>query len=318
MRSIARPASVSVSVLVLVGALSGDAALRAQPPVPDLSGAWLGRATLTNDWPGFSCRYEGADDPPAVRLELRHEGAQWTGSVAIDMAPAGGSGCPPLAKRYSIPVVQIGEGTLVFTDSGGHEWSLAVRRGEGLLKGIVAWKTGDEPLAQGFTASGGATPLTRLSGEVRLTRATAPAASGTGTTGGAEPSGGGAGAETAGGVAGAEGAAQDKVTAGRRAGHLAGVIGANIVAVGALYGVNKAGKSSTEGGVVPCSPRYCIIASLGEPCLCNANVLSGAPCGSTASGAPQQGVCNSTDLPCQSGLSCNAGICQDRFGSCPY
>jgi len=312
MRSITRLASVSV--LVLVGALSGDAALRAQPPVPDLSGAWLGRATLTNDWPGFSCRYEGPDDPPAVRLELRREGAQWTGSVAIDMAPAGGSGCPPLAKRYSIPVVQVVEGTLGFTDSGGHEWNLAVRRGDGLLRGMVAWKTGDEPLAQGFTASGGATPLTRLSGEVRLTRATAPVPSGTATAPAAEPSGGGAGAATD----AAAGAAPDKITAGKRAGHLAGVIGANIVAVGALYGVNKAGKSSSEGGVITCSPRYCIIASLGEPCLCNANVLSGAPCGSTASGAPQQGVCNNTDLPCQSGLSCNAGICQDRFGSCPY
>jgi hypothetical protein len=312
MRSITLPASVSV--LVLVSALSGDTPLRAQPPVPDLSGAWLGRATLTNDWPGFTCRYEGADDPPSVRLELRHEGAQWTGSVAIDMAPAGDSGCPPLAKRYTIPVVHVGEGTLGFTDAGGHEWNLSVRRGEGLLKGMVAWKTGDEPLAQGFTVSGGATPLTRLSGEVRLARATAPAAPATGTAAGAEPAGGGAGA-----AAGATTrAAPDKITAGKRAGHLAGVIGANIVAVGVLYGVNKAGKSSSEGGVVTCSPRYCIIASLGEPCLCNANVLSSASCGSTASGAPQQGVCNNTDLPCQSGLSCNAGVCQDRFGSCPF
>ena len=298
MPSNARPALV----LILASALSGDTALRAETPAPDLSGAWGGRATLTNDWPGFSCRYEGADDPPAVRLDLRHDGPQWTGSVAIDVAPAEGSGCPPLAKRYSIPAVQIGEGTLSFTDSGGHEWSLAVRRGEGLLKGMLAWKTGDEPLAQGFKATSGATPLTRLSGEVRLSRA-APA-----------PSGTGAGAE----AAGRGGAAPEKVTAGKRAGHLAAIVAANVVAVGALYGVNKVGKSSTEGGVVTCSPRYCIIAALGEPCLCNANVLSGASCGSSASGAPQQGVCNNTDLPCQSGLSCNAGICQDRFGSCPF
>jgi hypothetical protein len=298
-------ASVLAVVLVVVSALSGDVALYAQPPTPDLGGAWAGRATLTNDWPGFSCRYEGADDPPAVRLELRREGAQWTGSVAIDMAPAEGSGCPPLAKRYSIPAVQVAEGTLSFTDSGGLEWSLAVRRGEGLLKGMVAWKTGDEALAQDFKAPGGATPLTRLSGEVRLARAQ-PAASGTG-----------AGAEAAGGGA-AAGAAPEKVTVGKRAGHLAAIVAVNVVAVGALYGVNKAGKSTSEGGVVTCSPRYCIIAALGEPCLCNANVLSGAPCGSSASGAPQQGVCNNTDLPCQSGLSCNAGVCQDRFGSCPF
>jgi len=290
------PKARSALVLVLVSALSGDAALRAQPPAPDLAGAWSGRATLTNDWPGFSCRYEGADDPPAVHLELSHEGAQWTGSVSIDVAPAPDSGCPPLAKRYAIPAVQIGEGALSFTDSGGHEWSLAVRRGEGLLKGIVAWKTGAEPLAPGFLAAGGTTPLTRLSGEVRLARAKA-AASGTGAE--------------------AAGAAPQKVTAGKRAGHFAAIVAANVVALGALYGVNKAGKS-TSTGVVTCSPRYCIIAGPGEPCLCNANVLSGAPCGSTASGAPQQGVCNNTDLPCQSGLSCNAGICQDRFGFCPY
>ena len=162
--------------------------------MPDLSGAWLGRATLTNDWPGFTCRYEGADDPPSVRLELRHEGAQWTGSVGDRHGPGGRLGLPAPRQALPIPVVQVGEGTLGFTDSGGHEWNLAVRRGEGLLKGMVAWKTGDEPLAQGFTASGGATPLTRLSGEVRLARATAPAASATGTAAGAEPAGGGAGA----------------------------------------------------------------------------------------------------------------------------
>jgi hypothetical protein len=297
-------ADVLIPVLVLVSALSGDAEVRAQPPTPDLGGAWTGRATLSNDWPGFSCRYEGADDPPAVRLELRREGAQWTGSVAIDVAPAEGSGCPPLAKRYSIPAVQVGENTLSFTDSGGLEWSLAVRRGEGLLKGMVAWKTGDEPLAQDFKAPGGATPLSRLSGEVRLSRA--------------QPAGSGAGAEAAGGAPEAAGGAPEKVTAGKRVGHLAAIVAANVVAVGVLYGVNKAGQSTSNSGVVTCSPRFCIIAGLGEPCLCNANVLSGAPCGSTASGAPQQGVCNNTDLPCQSGLSCNAGICQDRFGSCPF
>ena len=293
----------SVFVLVLVGALSGDAVVRAQPPAPDLAGAWSGRATLTNDWPGLSCRYEGADDPPAVRLELRHEGPQWTGSVAIDVAPAEGSGCPPLAKRYSVPAVQVGDGTLSFTDSGGHEWSLAVRRGEGMLKGIVAWKTGDEALASGFKTASGTTPLTRLSGEVKLLRAQT-AASGTGAEAGAAGAGAAAGA--------------DRVTIGKRAGHLAAIVAANVVAAGVLYGVNKAGKSTSESGVVTCSPRNCIIAATGEPCICNANVLSGAPCGSSPSGVPQQGVCNTTNLPCQSGLSCNAGVCQDRFGSCPF
>ncbi|HSB62127.1 MAG TPA: hypothetical protein VLI67_10430 [Vicinamibacteria bacterium] len=283
-------------VLALLLSLSGERA-RAQSPVLDLSGTWTGGAILTNDWPGFPCRYEGPEEPPAVRLELSREGARWRGSVAVDAEPAPGSGCPPLKKRYSIAAAHVGDASVSFTDSGGNEWNLAVRREEAELMGLLAWKTGDESLAAGFKAPSGATPLARLSGEVKLRRAAvdaeAPAAAG-----GAAP--------------------REKVTAGKRVGHLAAVLAANAVAAGALYGVNKAGRSGGEGGAVTCSPRNCIIAALGEPCLCNANVISGAPCGTTAAGVPQGGVCDGTMLPCQSGFSCNRGFCEDRAGACPF
>jgi len=212
--------------------------------------------------------------------------------VAIDVAPAEGSGCPPLRKRYAIPGVHAGEGSVSFTDSGGNEWNLTLRHGEGLLKGLMAWKTGDESLANGFKAPSGATPLTRLSGEIKLQRAAAD------------------------NPAPAEGPTR-KVTAGQRVGQVGAILAANAVAAGVLYGVNKAGKSTT-GGAVTCSPRDCVITAPGEPCLCNNNVVTGASCGTTASGVPLLGVCNGTTLPCQSGFSCNRGFCEDRSGVCPY
>jgi len=291
------PTARTVLVLVLLPSLSGETA-RAQSPALDLSGTWTGGAILTNDWPGFTCRYEGAEDPPAVRLELSGEGAQWNGSVAIDAPPAEGSGCPPLSKRYSIPAAHVGDASVSFTDSGGNEWNLAVRREEAELMGLLAWKTGDESLAAGFKAPSGTTPLARLSGEVKLRRA--------------------AGEVQAAAAAAGAGAPREKVTVGKRIGHLGAVLAANAVAAGALYGVNKAGRSDGQGGAVTCSPRNCIIAALGEPCLCNANVISGAPCGTTTSGVPQAGVCDGMMLPCQSGFSCNRGFCEDRAGACPF
>jgi hypothetical protein len=29
-------------------------------------------------------------------------------------------------------------------------------------------------------------------------------------------------------------------------------------------------------------------------------------------------VCNLPSLPCESDLSCNNGLCEDRFGRCPF
>jgi hypothetical protein len=106
--------------------------------------------------------------------------------------------------------------------------------------------------------------------------------------------------------------------AGKQVGHIAAIVGANVVGLGLLYGANKAGKGSSESGVVTCSPRTCIVGAPNEPCFCEGNVLSGASCGTTPAGSPLNAPCEVPNVPCQSGLSCNSGLCEDRFGRCPY
>ena len=106
---------------------------------------------------------------------------------------------------------------------------------------------------------------------------------------------------------------------GRHVGNLGLVVGANVVALGLLYGVNELGKGSSETGVVTCSPRTCIVGpSINDPCYCEGNVVSGASCGSTETGAPINAPCQVPSVPCQATLSCNSGVCQDRDGRCPY
>ena len=90
-----------------------------------------------------------------------------------------------------------------------------------------------------------------------------------------------------------------------------------MVAAGAFVAANKLGNTKTSGSTT-CSPRYCFVGQPGEPCLCNANVLAGGSCGSTSGGVALGGVCDATLRPCQTGFSCNAGICQDGSGACPY
>jgi hypothetical protein len=155
---------------------------------------------------------------------------------------------------------------------------------------------GNEPLAEGFSLPGGQRPLTRLSGEVKLDRV----------------------AEAA--PAEASSPAPGKAKKGER--HLLRNVGivlvANAVALGALVGVNKVAKSSGGSGAVTCSPRACLPNEPGQQCICPVNILSGASCGTTSSGVPLAGTCDGNMLPCQSGFSCNAGVCEDRNGRCPY
>jgi hypothetical protein len=269
-----------------------------QPPPPGaqapklFSGSFEGSAVLTNDDAGQVCRYEDAGDTPSVRLELG-AGTSVAGSVAIDMqAPAGGA-CPALRKRYAIPEFVLVGSALSFTDSGGNEWTLSLREGGAALSGLLAWRQGgaEQPLAEGFSLPGGRRPLARLAGEVQLKRIV-PGAT-------AAPS-------------------VPPVGAGKQAGNVAAIIGANLVGLGLLYGANKLGQGSSESGVVTCSPRVCIVGAPNAPCFCEGNVLSGASCGSSPAGAQIGAPCNVPDVPCQSGLSCNSGVCEDRFGRCPY
>jgi hypothetical protein len=281
----------------------------APPAVTGVAGSWEGWAKLVNDWPGQTCRYDAGIETVSVRLELAGEGTALKGSVAIDLPAEPASGCPPLRKRYAIPETIQGPGTLCFTDSGGNEWTLAVRRSGTVLQGLLAWRQGgaEQPLAEGFSVPGGQRPAARLSGEVRLRRG--------GEEAGTEDAAGGAAPATAEPAA----APAAKAGAGTHARNLGIVLGANVVGLGLLYGVNKLGKGSSESGVVTCSPRVCIVgATINDPCYCEGNVVSGASCGTTDGGAAQNAPCDGVSVPCQSGLSCNSGVCQDRDGRCGW
>jgi hypothetical protein len=291
-----RPPRPALAAFALMAAAAAVAQEPAPTPAPtDLTGNWTGTGTFTNEWPTSACAYEGTAGP-AVTLELSRDAGKVSGSLAIDVPGAPGSGCPALRKRYQIPEAQVSQSAVSFTDSGGHEWTLGLRKQ--FLKGLVVWKEGGpagDPLAEGFSLPSGVRPLTRLSGEVKLERVAEPAA--------AEAPPGAAGKPKKGGSV---------------LRNLGIVLGANVVALGILVGVNKVAKSSSSSATVTCSPRTCLPGEPGQQCLCNANILSGNPCGTTSSGVPLGGVCDGNALPCQSSFSCNAGVCEDRNGRCPY
>ncbi|HEX9188670.1 MAG TPA: hypothetical protein VGB87_16435, partial [Vicinamibacteria bacterium] len=159
-------ALVAVSLCAALGWPAGASAQAPAGPAPvAVAGSWIGWAKLANDWPGLACRYDGGPESTSVQLELTAEGPLLKGSVAIDLPAAAGSGCPSLRKRYAIGEATQGPGALSFTDSGGNEWTLSVRRNGRVLQGLLAWRQGgrDEPLADGFTGPGGGRPLARLS-----------------------------------------------------------------------------------------------------------------------------------------------------------
>jgi hypothetical protein len=287
-----------------------DAEARPAPEEPEeapadespavVGGSWSGWAKLTNVWPGLECHYEPAGDTPAVHLELTPSDPGLRGSVAIDLPAAPGTACPPLRKRYLIAEVRMAPGAASFTDSGGNEWTLTAQRGGTVLQGSLAWQQGgpDDLLAEDFAAPGGTRPMSRLVGEVRLQR----------DTGGGES------------AAPAEEARPEakKGGGGTQVGNIAKVLSANVVGLGLLYAANELGKGGSSSGVLTCSPRVCIVGAPNAPCFCEGNVVSGASCGSTTGGVPIGGACEGTTMPCQSGLSCNSNLCEDRYGRCPY
>ena len=100
-----------------------------------------------------------------------------------------------------------------------------------------------------------------------------------------------------------------------------GIIGANVIGIGALVGINAVAKdkSSDEGGIVSnCSPRVCTVQGPGEPCDCNGPLIAGGQCGQTAAGQTVGQICDPVNQPCQANLSCNNAVCEDRFGRCPF
>jgi hypothetical protein len=100
-----------------------------------------------------------------------------------------------------------------------------------------------------------------------------------------------------------------------------GIVGANVIGIGALVGINAIAKDNkaAEGGIVAnCSPRVCTVGGPGEPCDCNGNIIAGGACGTTTAGQSVNTTCSLPDLPCQANLSCNNAVCEDRFGRCPF
>jgi hypothetical protein len=273
-------------VLALLVLLAGSPLGAQAPPSapPTLLGSWSGSGKFTNEW-GSPCQYMGATTPPSVSLELKQEGEEITGSLTLNIATAVGPGCPALQKHYDIEEAVVSGSNVSFQDPAGHTWDLALR-GD-LLEGIVAWKGGgsDEPLAESFVGPGGVSPHTRLSGEVSLAR----------TEGHSGP--------------------KPKPSVGGTVRAVGGIVIANAVGLGALYFVNRAtGNSQSSSSQANCSPRVC---SVGSICVCNTALATGGKCRGT-SGASLFAFCNSTDTPCQAGLSCNNTRCEDlTSGRCP-
>jgi hypothetical protein len=99
-----------------------------------------------------------------------------------------------------------------------------------------------------------------------------------------------------------------------------GIVGANVIGIGALVGINAITKDDAHAGgiVANCSPRVCTVGGPGEPCDCNGGLIAGGGCGQTTAGQSVGQVCDPVNQPCQANLSCNNAICEDRFGRCPF
>jgi len=283
---------------------AGAAPRRQESTAQTITGTWKGVARLTNESPPTTCRYEGGDESAVIKLQ--QEEGDLRAIVRLDIPGVPGSGCPPLLKWYEATNVVVTGSAVAFLDPAGHEWTLALRASK--LVGLVAWKGGgrDDALAEGYAPPGGAPPLTRLAGEVSLLREEASA------VGEASPDSP-AGAETEKTPAGAP----ETPKAGKSR-FWPAFLGANIVGLGAFYGIKKATDDDSTSGTATCSPRYCVFSGVADPCVCNINIVSGGACGQTTNGVPFGGVCNDSTLPCQADLSCNNGVCDDRVGRCPF
>jgi hypothetical protein len=290
--------------LALVLLMTTGAARRQEGTAQTVTGTWKGAAKLTNESPPTTCRYEGGEESVVIKLQ-QEEGDQ-RAIVRLDIPGVPGSGCPPLLKRYEATNVVVTGSAVAFLDPAGHEWTLALRASK--LVGLVAWKGGgrDDALAEGYTPPGSPPPLTRLAGEVSLTRQEGSAV-------GEAPSGSPPETKTETAPAGAGEAPK----AGKSM-FWPAFLGANIVGLGAFYGIKKATDDDATSGTATCSPRFCVFGGLVEPCVCNINIVSGGSCGQTTNGVPFGGQCNDTTLPCQADLSCNNGVCDDRVGRCPF
>ncbi len=280
-------------LLAATGAQEPPAPTAAPSALPEreprgLVGRWAGSAKYQTD--SGPCRYEGATEPPSLSLELRESGGQ----LRLALEGPAGTQCPPFAVDSALSDLTLTPSTASFRDSQGREWRLALQAG--VLRGLVSGSDGSGELA-----------LERRRAEKRAARDAKAAA----VPAGATPA-----PTTAQGAAGGD--AAQPGGPGLKAGTL-GIIGANVLGLGALLAVNKAVQDDNAGtSSLICSPRSCLIGGPGEPCDCTATITTGAACGETRSGVPVGGACALPSLPCQALLSCNNGVCEDRLGSCPF
>ncbi len=286
-----------LSVVLLAAATGAQQPAPPTPtasPAPDreargLAGRWAGSAKYHTD--SGPCRYEGVAEPPSPTLELRADGGQ----LRLTLPTPPGTACPPFEVDSPLSDVTVTPSTASFRDVQGRDWRLALQMG--VLRGLVSGPDGSGELS-----------LERRRPERRAARdpklvPDAPA-SGTAAAGATPATGGSEAGKPAG--------------PGLKAGTL-GIIGANIVGLGALLAVTQAVQDESAGtSTLICSPRACLIGGPGEPCDCTSTITTGAACGQTTSGVPVGGACVPPSLPCQALLSCNNGVCEDRLGSCPF
>jgi hypothetical protein len=321
----------------LAFAFAGPTTALADATSADATGVWSGKLRVAGDSGGAACAYEGER---AATLELVQEGSRVRGFVGLTAPAQEGSPCPALRKRWRVRGSASG-GSLVLQDDAGHEWTLGLRNGA--LVGLLAWKAGigrDEPLAEGFQAPSGETPLARLTGEVSLGRsgpgvadaATPPGPPKPGAPPGKTPTQPPATAlqtpsasspEPRASPAPKSGvpAAQARTGGGGKGKGTIAIIGANVVGVGAFLAVNSLAQDTPGGFQNTCSPRECIVGVAGEGCDCGPNdtgIVTGADCGEIDGGALLGAACDPPARPCATGLSCNSGVCQDSAGACPF
>jgi len=265
------------------------------PGTASFAGSWAGAGKFAMNVGATSCTYVGLAQPASVVAELTEKDGTWAGHVSLDLPGVAGSPCPPFKARYRVGESRLSANSLGFADASNNQWTLTLRQGR--LQGVASSSTG-------FS---GEVDLARTNGSKAVSQP-ASAASSPSPTSQASPT-----------QPAPDTSRQGAAGGGSAWRGIATVVGASTVGVGAFLGVNRLLKDSGgTGSGATCSPRTCVAGAVGDPCTCNANLTTGASCGTTTAGVPFAGVCNFPSLPCESDLSCNNGLCEDRFGRCPF
>ncbi len=317
----ARPCPLDHGVLValaLAGALArardeavAQAAGRAAPA--GAAGSWVGWARLTNDGAGSAVPLRRGRRPPQVRLELARRELARRGRSRSTCPRRAGLGLPRAAQALLDRRGRARGPRAVLHRLGRQRVDAVAARGGAVLQGLLAWRQGGARAAarRGLLAPrraaaaraperrGAACGAARRRRTRRNRRQSRP-----GRAGGRECRGG----------------AVQPAGEGRHAGHLALILGANVVGLGPALRRQQAGQGQLRERAS--SPARRASASSGprstSPASAKATSSRAPPAGPTESGAPQNAPCDGNGVPCEASLSCNSGLCEDRVGRCPY